>query len=160
MVSRSIFELRVGFRPADQTCPFELSWPNTDGKLYRVQKYSDKLQAAYEAWKQCYFNHIQPNSVQDEEDEDSGRIRMADLGDSAMDVREAEKSLLEAFRRWIGEGEARDIERQLQLELTSLIHYSSQQLRDKKENSIGIDIYLSCDRELEKLPWEAWLQWL
>jgi len=160
MVSRSIFELRVGFRAEDQTCPFELSWPNAGGKLYRVQKYSDKLQAAYETWKQCYFNHIQPNSVQEEEDSGSGRIRVGDLGDSSMDVRDAEKSLLETFRRWIGEGEARDIERQLQLQLTSLVHHSSQRPQGGKENSIGIDIYLSCDRELEKLPWEAWLQWL
>ena len=156
MTSRSIFHLKIWYNSEDSSCSFLLLWDGGKKNIYITHKYSQELQVHYQRWRQQYFKFYQfPFS---EPVKKSGGISLIGAGDPSQAVREAEKELLKVFQRWLGTGDVRQVEKQIADELTRI----TQNLSQSKEGEIhsGIDIYLACNEELLRLPWESWKQWL
>ncbi|MEM9925570.1 MAG: CHASE2 domain-containing protein [Cyanobacteria bacterium P01_D01_bin.50] len=156
MTSRSIFHLKIWYSSEDSSCSFLLLWDGGKKNIYITHKYSQELQLHYQRWRQQYYKFYQfPSS---EPVKKSGGISLIGAGDPSQALREAEQELLKVFQRWLGTGDVRQIEKQIGDELTRI----TQNLSQSKEGEIhnGIDIYLACNDELLRLPWEAWKQWL
>ncbi len=69
---------------------------------------------------------------------------------------EAEKELVQAFQRWLGEGEVRTIQQHIQDEFVRTTQFASESDQESGGQP-GVDIYLACDSdEMARLPWEAW----
>lgn len=158
MTSRSIFHIKIWYSSEDSSCSFLLLWDGGKKNIYITHKYSQELQLHYQRWRQQYFKYYQFPSSEPVKKRKSGGISLIGTGDPSQALREAEQELLKVFQRWLGTGDVRQIEKQIGDELTRI----TQNLSQSKEGEIhnGIDIYLACNDELLRLPWEAWKQWL
>ena len=156
MTSRSIFHLKIWYSSEDSSCSFLLLWDGGKKNIYITHKYSQELQLHYQRWRQQYYKFYQfPSS---EPVKKSGGISLVGTGDPSQALREAEQELLKVFQRWLGSGDVRQVEKQIGDELARITQNSSQSKEGEIHN--GIDIYLACNDELLRLPWEAWKQWL
>ena len=149
---RTIFELKVWLKQ-EQSCLFLLIWDNRRKQLTASTPYSRDVQKWYQRWRQRYYRFYQLPSLQ--APRNSGQLNPG-TGDPAHDLMEAEGELIQAFQRWLGEGDVRNIQHQIQDELARMsqsISESNQEVGDQP----GIDIFLACDsEEMARLPWEAW----
>lgn len=156
MMSRFVFELKVWQK--EESCFFLLLWHEGRRQLLVNLEYKKELQKRYQRWQQRYSRFYKFTSLH-QEDGNSSNLDSCSFkpstGDSAHDLVEAEKELMEEFQRWLGEGEARKIRELIRNELIRVARESSTQ-GQKAGIEYGIDIFLACDSELERLPWEAW----
>ncbi|MBP0016651.1 MAG: CHASE2 domain-containing protein [Cyanobacteria bacterium SBLK] len=150
---RSVFELKVRGAEGD-TCFFLLMWGDRRNDLSATLPYPRELQKRYQRWRQRYFRFyefkIAPEGSQGSKLPESGSLELL-TEDAANNLIEAREGMLDAFLHWLGEGEVRKIQERIWQELTILAQSAS-----KTGEACGIDLFLSCDGELARLPWEAW----
>ncbi|WP_187329451.1 CHAT domain-containing protein [Halomicronema hongdechloris] len=83
----------------------------------------------------------------------SGTFSVRPNGDPSAAVRNAEDILTTTFLDWLGAGDTRSIERQLQTALLEV----SQTSEEESSMPLGVNVFLACgDSRLQQLPWEAW----
>lgn len=141
MNNRQIFYLKVD--KINQDCRLELSWGERQQLEPIYVNYPQELIQLYQAWqrayKRYYHNHL--------------RAKMAAQGSfSPMNphaqLTQAEAKLLQQLRTWLA-GEKLSV---IRTKISGLI---KQWL--PKNPQLQINIFLSFfDKDLEKLPWEAW----
>ena len=149
---RTVFELKVWHKD-EQSCFFLLLWDNRKKQLTASLTYSKDIQKCYQRWRQRYYRFYRLSSPQ--AFSNSGRLNPGS-GDPGHDLMEAERELVQAFQRWLGEGEVRTIQQRIRdefVQITQLTPDSDKELGRQP----GVDIYLACDSdEMARLPWEAW----
>ncbi|OLT63209.1 CHASE2 domain-containing protein [Moorena bouillonii] len=149
----TVFEIKIWYKKDDKSCFFLLLWDDRRRQLSASMNYSKEIQRYYQRWRQRYTRFYELPSVKPIGD--SGRINPGS-GDPCYDLMEAEREFVNAFQRWLGEGEVRKIQQRIRDELTRVA-----QLISKDGKGIGthpsVDIFLACDSiEIERLPWETW----
>ncbi|MBX2863861.1 MAG: CHAT domain-containing protein [Leptolyngbyaceae cyanobacterium MAG.088] len=143
---RTVFELKV-WHQDERSCFFLLLWDNRSKKLTASLPYPIELQKAYQLWQQRYHRFYKLSVPQSPGN--SGRLNPGS-GDLAHDLTEAEKGLVKGFQRWLGEGDGRTIQQQIQNELAQLARLNPHQHG-------GADVFLACDSDdIARLPWELW----
>ena len=151
---RTVFELKVWHRK-EQSCFFLLLWDDRKKQLTASLPYSKDIQKWYQLWRQRYYRFYQMPSLQPLSN--SGRLNPGS-GDPAHNLAEAEGELIQAFQRWLGEGEVRTIQQQIRDALVQITQTTPQSGKPI-EYQPGVDIFLACDAdEMTRLPWEAWLR--
>ena len=149
---RTVFELKVWGKD-EQSCFFLLLWDNRKKQLTACLPYSKDIQKWYQRWRQRYYRFYQLHSPQPLSN--SGRLNPSS-GDPGHDLMEAEGALVQAFQRWLGEGEVRNIQQRIRDEFARVTQSASTSERDLGDQP-GVDIFLACDSpEVARLPWEAW----
>lgn len=150
---RSVFELKVRGGERD-TCFFLLMWGDRSCDLSTTLPYPRELHKRYQRWRKRYLRFYEfktasglPESAGLSE---SGSLELL-TEDAANNLIEAQEGMLHAFLRWLGEGEVRKIQERIWQELAILAQSTS-----KTGEDCGIDLFLSCDGELARFPWEAW----
>lgn len=154
---RNVFELEVWHKQDEQSCIFLLLWEQRQKKLTASLPYSKDIQKLYQRWRKWYHRFYRLSSPQSPGN--SGQLNLGS-GDLAHDLMEAEKELIQAFQRWLGEGDFRTIQQRIQDELVRL----TQSMPKPAPNSTkdlwsqpGVDVFLACESdEMARLPWEAW----
>ncbi|MEM9543546.1 MAG: CHASE2 domain-containing protein [Cyanobacteria bacterium P01_E01_bin.42] len=144
---RSVFELKVRGGEGD-TCFFLLMWGDRSCDLSATLPYPQELHKRYQRWRRRYFRFYEFETAS--KLSESGSLELL-TDDAANNLIEAQEGMLNAFLRWLGEGEVRKIQERIWQELAVLAQRTS-----KTQENCGIDLFLSCDGELARLPWEAW----
>lgn len=152
MPKAATFGLKV-LRQDDATCVFYLVWAEGKRDLIVSQAVPAELQRDYESWRRQYLRYYK--LPLDQSTARSGSFSVMPNGDPSAMVRNAEDALITTFRDWLGAGDTREIERQLQLALME-----AEQTRDEAlEELSGVTVFLACDdRDLQRLPWETWVR--
>lgn len=153
MSPRSAFHLKVWHQADNQSCSFLLLWDKGNKDIYVSLNYPEELQIRYEQWQRRYLRFYQFPPLQPIRK--SGTFN-PDFGDPCNALGEAEKNLIQAFQKWLGEGEVRKIQEQIRDELTRIAQELPKPGK-RAESQPGIDIFLTCNSdELARLPWETW----
>ena len=148
---RTVFELKV-WRKDEQSCFFLLLWDNRKKQQTASQPYSKDIQKWYQRWRQRYYRFYQLHSPHPLSN--SGRLNPSS-GDPGHDLMEAEKGLVQAFQRWLGEGEVRNLQQRIRDQFARITQ--SPQNPQDLGGALGVDIFLACDSDdMARLPWEAW----
>ena len=163
MVHRASYTLKVLYQSEEQTCSFLLLWDEGKKDLYVGQPYPEKLLKDYETWQKYYLRYYRLQS--NGEVKRSGSLSIAPSGDPSQDLRTAEDTFLNTFHRWLGEGNVREIEQQLQTTLIELSQVTAQNgfqtskgTADSTVPPYQLDIYFACDaHKIQQLPWENWV---
>ena len=151
MNHQTVFELRV-WKNQEDSCIFLLLWDGREKNLSISQRYPKPLKKAYNRWQQAYNRYYNlPNLSPVSE---SGSLTLAS-GDEAHDLMEAKRVLVLEFQQWLQGENIRQIYDQIQDELTRLVQSAAEKPQHSKP-SLGVDLYLTCDLELSRLPWEVW----
>ena len=130
------FQLEV--QKIENSCLFKLAWGKGQ-KISATLPYSITLLPLYEDWRKAYLNYYQRNlrAKVPKPKNEWGKIRITQ--DWHRQLVQSEARLLSEFHCWL---------RQEQLyEIRSTI---------TKVDNTPIYLYLTCSRELERLPWESW----
>jgi len=165
MVRRATYTLKVLYQPEEHICSFLLLWNGGQRDLYVGQPYPDKVLKEYEDWKSRYLRYYQLSSNQNFKR--GGSIATVLTGDDAQDLRTLEEKFLITFHQWLGEGNVRAIEKQIQAELFRLSQdFTINEMSDSGAIAPGasvanfyqVDIRFACDDiKLQQLPWESWV---
>lgn len=145
------FDLRISLK-GDGLCTFSLIWDQGQRDIFASQTFTPQLRRDYQVWQKAYLRYYSlPN---DENISRSGGLSIS-TGDPSSIVRNKEEAFLSTFLDWLGSGDIRLIERQLETALLEI-----KQLEDQKlVETSHINIYLACDeRFLRPLPWEFWVK--
>ena len=140
---RDQFELRV--MQQGETCLLLLLWDQRRQHLSASLPMSPQLTQRYELWRKRYgrFYEFQAAAPIG----NSGRLNPGS-GDPAHDLMVAEQALVQAFRRWLGEGEGRLIQQAIRDRLMALL---------QQDAAVGISMLITCQsKALSRLPWEQW----
>ena len=149
---RTVFELKVWHKD-EQSCFFLLLWDNRKKQLAASLTYSKDIQKWYQRWRQRYYRFYRLSSPQALSN--SGRLNPGS-GDPGHDLMEAERELVQAFQRWLGEGEVRNIQQRIRDQVARVTQPASASDRELAHQP-GVDIFLACDSDdMARLPWEAW----
>lgn len=145
------FNLRISLKE-NGSCIFYLSWDQGRRDLFASQVFTPQLRRDYRIWQRAYLKYYSlPN---DENLSRSGGLSLS-TGDPSSIVRNEESAFLSRFLDWLGSGEIRLIERQLQTSLLDI----GQTGDDEIQETSHINIYLACNaRFLSPLPWEYWVK--
>lgn len=151
MIDHSRFEITVWRN--DDACFFLLLCPETNRKVRASLPFSQELVKRYKRWQRRYyrFYHFPFSS----ELPDSGSIGSSS-GDLVNDLKEAEQELIKAFQKWLGQGELREIQQEIQTEINRNISHLSKSAKLSKKHP-PVDLFIACDSlDLARLPWESW----
>lgn len=151
MMTHSRFEITVWQN--ESTCFFLLLCPETNRKVRASLPFSQELVKRYKRWQRRYYRFYHfPFSI---ELPDSGSIGSSS-GDLVNDLKEAEQDLIKAFQKWLGQGELREIQQEIQTEINRNISHLSKSVKLPKKYP-PVDLFIACDSlDLARLPWESW----
>ncbi|NEO42579.1 MAG: CHASE2 domain-containing protein [Moorea sp. SIOASIH] len=149
----TVFEIKIWYKTDDNSCFFLLLWDDRRRQLSASLNYCKEIQRCYQRWRQRYTRFYEFPSVKPIGD--SGRINPGS-GDRCYDLMEAEREFLNAFQRWLGEGNVRKIQQRIRDELTRVAQVISEDGKGIGTHP-SVDIFVACDSiEMERLPWETW----
>ncbi|MEL7223491.1 MAG: CHAT domain-containing protein, partial [Cyanobacteria bacterium J06576_12] len=151
MPRRITFDLKV-LSQSDGACSFYLVWDGGKRDLFANQPLSPQLRRNYQNWKRQYIRYYEFESAQ--AGPRSGSLTALTTADSSAAVRNAEDNFITTFLDWLGAGDTRIIERQLQSALIDAV-----QAREEEDVSQAVEVrvFLACsERFLQQLPWEEW----
>lgn len=150
-MTRFIFNLKVSYLQEESLCLF-LLWNEDHEDLSSSQPYPQRLQRDYKVWREQYLKYHRLSS--EDSNRKKGPIAIAPTGDRCQDVHIAEKQLLQTFCDWLKGGDFHRLEQHISKKLLERVRHSA--LSNSASEEAYLDIYLQCDKNLEKLPWEAW----
>lgn len=142
----TVFQLNV--LRTGEDCTFLLIWGERERKqIVASCQYPSDLDQLYENWKACY-QRAYGGSMRARVEDDFSLTPSVDYR-----VEEAKETLLQRFEQWLGSAELLEIRKQIQNEA---VRQPFQEKRRVGENNC-VDLLIACkERELSKLPWEAW----
>ena len=151
MPRKITFNLKVSSQ-SDDACTFHLFWDGGKRESYASQPFPPQLRRDYQNWKRQYIRYYEFQTGQSSRR--SGSLTALTTADSSAAVRNAEDTFITTFLDWLGAGDTRIIERQLQSALIEAV-----QIREEEDPSqpVEVSVFLACsERFLQQLPWEEW----
>ena len=132
------FQLEI--QQIERTCLFKLKWER-EKQISTIVSYPDTLSELYQAWHNAYLDFYQTAlRARVRKAKNDGKISLP--LDRHRQLVQAEAQLLEVFHRWLRREELYEIRAKI----------ASEGSKDKS----AIALFLTCSRELERLPWETW----
>ena len=132
------FQLEI--QKIERTCLFKLKW-DREKQISTIVSYPDALSELYRAWRKAYLDFYQTAlRARVRKAKNGGKINLPQ--DCHRQLVQAEARLLEVFHRWLRSEGLYEIRAKIAIE-------------GGKDKS-AIALFLTCSRELERLPWETW----
>ena len=140
------FQLEI--QKIERTCLFKLKW-NREKQISTIVSYPDALSELYQAWRKAYLNFYQTAlRARVRKAKNGGKINLPQ--DRHRQLVQAEAQLLEVFHRWLRNEELYEIRAKIAIE-----GGKDKTAIGRAANPLGL-LFLTCSRELERLPWETW----
>ena len=132
------FQLEI--QQVERTCLFKLMWGKGQ-QISTMVSYPDTISRGYQTWHRAYLNFYKTAlRARVRKPENDGKISLPQ--DRHRQLVQAEAQFLSEFHRWLRQ--------------EKLYEIRSKIASEGSKNNSPIALFLTCDGELQRLPWESW----